>query len=131
MADTLTISLSIPAGAIATADPEIAAALHALAVLAERRQSSPTLLDAAEVAARFGVSRSWVYENARRLGAVRLGDGPKPRLRFDPERVKAALAAEPEPPARADVPANRPSRRRREPANGVELLPVRGRGRVE
>ena len=29
------------------------------------------------------VDRDWVYANARRLGAVRLGDGPKARLRFD------------------------------------------------
>ena len=39
------------------------------------------------------VDRDWVYANARRLGAVRLGDGPKARLRFDATRARAALAA--------------------------------------
>jgi len=45
------------------------------------------LVSAREIAMRFGVSRAWVYENAAHLGAVRLGDGPRPRLRFDPELV--------------------------------------------
>jgi len=48
---------------------------------------SQALIDAAEVARRFGFSRDWVYENADRLGAVRLGDGPRARLRFDPAVV--------------------------------------------
>jgi hypothetical protein len=51
------------------------------------------LLTAAEVARRHGVDRSWVYAHADELGALRLGDGPKPRLRFDPERVRDALDA--------------------------------------
>jgi hypothetical protein len=42
------------------------------------------LLTAAEVATRFSVDRSWVYAHARELGVVRIGDGPRPRLRFDP-----------------------------------------------
>lgn len=53
----------------------------------------PRLLDAAEVAARFGVSAEWVRDHADDLGAVRLGDGPRPRLRFDPETVREALSA--------------------------------------
>jgi hypothetical protein len=44
-----------------------------------------------EVVARFGISRSYVYEHADELGAIRLGDGPKARLRFDVERVDEAL----------------------------------------
>lgn len=50
------------------------------------------LLDAAEVASRHGVSRAFVYEHADELGAVRLGevgDGRRPRLRFDPVKVAA------------------------------------------
>jgi hypothetical protein len=34
-------------------------------------------LDAAGIAARFGVGRSWVYAQRHRLGVVRLGRGPK------------------------------------------------------
>ena len=51
-----------------------------------------SLVTAAEVAKRFGVSRSWVYENADGArGAVRLGTGSKARLRFDPSLVERAL----------------------------------------
>src|SRR3712207_6622404 len=49
-------------------------------------------LTAAQVALRFGVSRTWVYENADRLGAIRLGEGARPRLRFDLDRVREVLA---------------------------------------
>jgi hypothetical protein len=49
------------------------------------------LLTAAEVADRFGLSASYVRRHADDLGAIRLGAGPKARLRFDPERVIAGL----------------------------------------
>lgn len=49
------------------------------------------LLTAAQVAERFSVDRSWIYSHADELGAMRLGEGRKPRLRFDAERVAAAL----------------------------------------
>jgi hypothetical protein len=49
------------------------------------------LVSATEIARRFGVSRQWVYENADRLGAVRLGRGARPRLRFDPQHVETRL----------------------------------------
>jgi hypothetical protein len=78
------------------------------------------LIDTAEVARRFGVSRDWVYANADRIGAVRMGDGPKARLRFDPERVREALAAQGT--VSAGNGSERPRRRRR----SVDLLPVRG-----
>ena len=41
------------------------------------------LIDAREFAQLLGVARDWVYANADRLGGVRLGDGPRARLRFD------------------------------------------------
>lgn len=62
------------------------------AVEGERR-----MLTAAEVSRLWGVSRRWVYENAQTLGVRRLGDGPRPRLRFDPEEVADRLRS-----ARAD-----------------------------
>ena len=49
------------------------------------------LIDAREVARRSGFSRAWVYENAGRLGAVRVGDGRRPRLRFDARVVAEVL----------------------------------------
>ncbi len=51
------------------------------------------LVDAATVAAELGVERPWVYQHAEELGARRLGDGPRARLRFDLETVRAAAAA--------------------------------------
>lgn len=79
------------------------------------------LVSANELAKRLGVERSWVYSNARRLGAVRLSDGPRAQLRFDVDRALLALRELPsgEPKRR-----RAPGRRRRQatvPA-GVELL---------
>lgn len=57
----------------------------------------PELLTAAEVSAWWGVHRGWVYQHAEELGAIRIGTGQRPRLRFDPERVARRLTR---PPAR-------------------------------
>ena len=90
-----------------------------------RPRAGPELVDAATLAEMLGVDRDWVYANARRLGAVRLGDGPKARLRFDATRARAALAAterEHQPPP--DKPPRRPRGRPRGrpvPA-GVQLI---------
>jgi hypothetical protein len=52
--------------------------------------AGPSLVSAAEVARELNVGRQWVYEHAEQLGARRLGDGPRARLRFDLETVRAA-----------------------------------------
>jgi hypothetical protein len=49
------------------------------------------LADAAEVARRLRVRENWVYAHSDELGAIRLGDGEKARLRFDLERVARAV----------------------------------------
>src|SRR5882762_4457116 len=46
--------------------------------------TSAQLVSASELAQRLGVTRAWVYDHARELGAIQLGGGPRPRLRFDP-----------------------------------------------
>jgi hypothetical protein len=46
------------------------------------------LLTVAEVAERLKMSPKWVYAHQRRLGVIKLGDGPKARLRFDPRAVE-------------------------------------------
>jgi hypothetical protein len=46
-----------------------------------------SMIDAAEVARRLGVSRSFVYRHAHELGGVRLGDGTKAPLRFDAAKL--------------------------------------------
>jgi hypothetical protein len=83
------------------------------------------LVDAAELARILGVERDWVYARAGRLGAVRLGDGPKARLRFDIERVRETLASAgpgTQPPS-DDAPRRRRGRPRTRPgAAGVPLI---------
>jgi hypothetical protein len=81
------------------------------------------LVDAADVARRLGVRESWVYAHADELGAIRLGDGEKARLRFDLERVAQAIGATESEPTRRKP--GRP-RRRGLPA-GVRLIEGRGR----
>jgi hypothetical protein len=67
-------------------------AMRVVALL-EHRAHGPRaeLATAAEVAQALGVGRSWVYANKRRLGAIRLGEGARARLRFDLQQAKRAL----------------------------------------
>lgn len=79
-------------------------------------------LTAADVATRYSVSRSWVYDHAEVLGAVRLGAGTKARLRFDPARLREHFNEDdqrPEPPRKQ----RRPSRRW---VPETDLIPIRG-----
>lgn len=86
------------------------------------------LVDAAEIARLHGKTRSWVYEHAGELGAVRLGSGPRPRLAFSPARV-ARLLQKVEEPISVSLPEPSPPRRRRQragrTATGTPLLHVR------
>ena len=83
------------------------------------------LVDAAAVARLLGVSRATVYAKADELGAIRIGNGKRARLRFDPARI---VAGQPrgEPGIRTTTPRRRPSRRRSKRPNS-ELLPIQGR----
>jgi hypothetical protein len=86
------------------------------------------LVDAGEVARLYGKTRSWVYEHAGELGAVRLGSGPRPRLGFSPERVARQLHKV-EDPVPTALPEPVPPRRRRQrtgrTATGAPMLHVR------
>lgn len=94
------------------------------------------LVDAATLAGLLGVSRGWVYRHREMLGAVRLGLGPRPRLRFDADAAVLRLGGSgSQGPGRPVAPADaRPSARpvrRRSPSRGrsfahgeVPLLPV-------
>jgi hypothetical protein len=97
--------------------------------LTERDKAPGTigLASAAQVARLYGVTPSWVYANKRRLGVVKLGDGPRARLRFDLKRVEQELR----PRERSQVPAAR-GRKRGRPRKtmlppGVELLHAKDR----
>jgi hypothetical protein len=82
------------------------------------------LLDARALAARLGVSVSYVYSRSSELGAVRLGSGPRARLRFSLERALEAHASAPgcTAPATPQAAKGRPRRA----ASSAELLPIRG-----
>lgn len=71
-----------------------AVADRVLSLLEQRAaiEASAGLVDAATLARMLGVSRSTVYALADELGAVRLGGGSKPRLRFDPEAAMRAMS---------------------------------------
>ena len=64
--------------------------------LVEIVASPPTtfgLVGARELAEGLGVSLDYIYAHSRELGAMRLGSGPKARIRFDLDRARAALEA--------------------------------------
>jgi hypothetical protein len=85
------------------------------------------LLNAAQLAHHLGVTRAWVYEHAAQLAAIRLGDGPRARLRFDPDTATRALQAHnTKQLATPDQPltGRRPGRPRRNPPSTVPLLPI-------
>jgi hypothetical protein len=69
------------------------------------------------------VSRATIYDHAAELGAIRIGDGPRGRLRFDAETAIAAWRdrePEPEPEPQPRAP------RRRAHRAATPLLPIRG-----
>lgn len=111
-------------------DPQAVEAIarRVVEILERRGAQQRDLVDAAELARRFGIERSWVYSHAIELGAVKLGDGSKPRLRFDPQiaaRVlrKAGEGSAADPPARSGERAGQPQRGR---GSEVPLLPFDG-----
>jgi hypothetical protein len=77
----------------------------------------PPLLTVAETAEVLRVGRSWVYEHAAELGAVKLGIGQTAPLRIPRDGVQRIVGAPSPPPARRSVPARRA--REAESAQGV------------
>lgn len=80
------------------------------------------MLTARQVAARFNVERGWVYAHADELGVVRLGRGPRPRLRFDPAVVAQHLLARSARAAAAPSPSH--------VGGGAPLLPIKSSRRM-
>jgi hypothetical protein len=77
----------------------------------------PPLLTVAETADVLRVGRSWVYEHAAELGAVKLGTGQTAPLRIPRDGVQRIDGAPSPPPTRRSVPARRA--RQAESAQGV------------
>ncbi len=84
VADLLAERLTETLGELVTREP----------LLREPVEDTPRMVDAAELAEELGTSRKWVYRNADQLGAVRLTDGARPRLRF-PSGQSRAIAGNP------------------------------------
>jgi hypothetical protein len=68
------------------------------------------LLTVSQLARHLGLNRAWVYEHADDLGAIRIGDGPKARIRFDFDTARAALRKNQA--SRAPAPASAKPRRK-------------------
>jgi hypothetical protein len=104
-------------------DASVEAVARRVVELLSSESGSEDWIDAAEVARRFSLSRDYVYEHAAEFGAVRLGGGPKARLRFSPAKVTEALGGSLGRESRPKREAVRSVRRGRE----VTLLPIRGK----
>lgn len=107
-----------------------AIARRVVEILERQGMQQHELVDATELARRFGIERSWVYSHAIELGAVKLGSGPKPRLGFDPQIAARVLrkvgdGSAADPPARSGKRAGPPSG---SGGSGVRLLPINGQG---
>jgi hypothetical protein len=75
-------------------------AAHRVVQLLER--SGPgafQLLEPKQLASALNVSLDYVYAHAADLGVMRLGDGPKARLRFDLNTAQTAMRARKQPPS--------------------------------
>lgn len=99
----------------------------------DRADVSDRLVDATTLAGELGVERSWVYEHAHELHAVRLGNGPRARLRFNPRAVRATLDCQAlglqQPAASSDRPAGvSRARQTRSKSKAGRVLAVRPRG---
>ena len=92
----------------------------------ETNTGDDSLLSAAEIARRYGVTRSWCYEHADELGAIRIGNGSRPRLRFNPQTVERRLEQRSSGPQPALI--TKPRRHKREiaghTASGAPLLQI-------
>ena len=106
-----------------------AVAARVAELLRDEPPATERLVDAATLARALGVERGWVYARARQLGAVRLGPGPRARLRFDAQRAAAAvrgIGALDTPPPDRPRPLRRGRPRTQTAPAGVRLIQGRG-----
>ena len=104
------------AGMIQPGEPNVVAP-------ADETESREGLWTARHVAAHYRVDVRFVYQHADELGCVRLGGGPRPRLRFDPRAVRQRWPAVGQALSVASTQRTRPkSGARRAKPRGYELL---------
>jgi hypothetical protein len=75
------------------------AARRVVQLLQPAGPGSHQLLNSKDLARALNVSPDYVYAHAADLGAMRLGDGPKARLRFDLQTARRAMLARKQPPS--------------------------------
>lgn len=73
----------------------------------------------------MGLERGWVYEHAEELRVRRIGSGSRPRLRFDPDEVAAAMGVPGDTPT-----VHRTGARRLRGEERFDSLPRRRRANV-
>jgi hypothetical protein len=77
-------------------------AAHRVVELLDQRRPGPyQLLEPKQLATALNVSLDYVYAHAADLGVMRLGDGPKARLRFDLRTAQIAMRSRTGPPLAA------------------------------
>lgn len=110
-------------------DPADAEAIaeRVVEMLGERTAPSK-LVSAAELSRRLGLSRSTVYEKADELGVIRIGRGPRARLRFDLNLVAERLETGKQRMSPSTSPQRAAVRRRHATRTAARpgLLPIRG-----
>ena len=92
---------------------DIEAIAGRVAALLKTAPSAGGLLNPKELADALNVSIDYVYEHAADLGAMRLGDGPKARLRFELQTAKQAMRERKQPPKANPMHPHRTTRHRR------------------
>ena len=115
-------------GATRLSPADISAIAEEVVALLEERGPDPMtrsrLVDAATVARELGVTRGWVYQHRDELGAVPLGEGERPRLRFDLERARSV--GESRRPESGPLSTRSITRASRRSSASMALLPVKG-----
>lgn len=107
-------------------DADVEAIAVRVAHLLRASERAGELIDTAGVACMLGLSPEWVRDHAGELGALRVGDGPRGQLRFDPQRVMQALQRR-RVAARVPAPSSRRAGPRQQPRERVELIEFKDR----
>lgn len=124
------MSASVPPTPLALNEAAINAIAAAVADRIAGTSAVRELVSSRELAARLGRTPAWVRSHATELGAVRVGEGSKPRLFFDLGDVLERVASSSVLRAAEETKASSKRKPRTPPlaamGTGGELLPVRG-----
>jgi hypothetical protein len=102
----------------------VAALLHRQQQKQGQTEQEPGMVTVSQLAKYLKLNPAWVYEHADELGAIRIGSGPKARIRFDFQTAKAALRQQRANETPAPVPVKPRKSRRRPTPPAAPLLPV-------